>query len=196
MSKPEKLGLALVLDGYGNDIPAEIPTTTPGIYAFTGPDFHGTLPAGVTRVPMPITYPSLYVRTVKFNALENAEKFRASLKTQTLSKYLVEPAGGATKILDEKFFAVPFKTTADTLIANTPILFQHCKSRSKHRTHHRCRRKNGHWPITLTLCLEMEARSGQSFVRALRSSRADRVQLFREDRRDQLDPFQKHRRLI
>jgi len=113
----------LVLDGYGNEIPAEISTTAPGVYAFTGPDFQGTLPAGVTRMPMPINYPSLYVRTVKFNALENAEKFRAALKTQTLSKYLVDPAGGATKILDEKVFAVPFKTTADTLNANTPIAF-------------------------------------------------------------------------
>ena len=113
----------LVLDGYGNEIPAEISTTAPGVYAFTGPDFHGTIPGGVTRVPMPIDYPSLYIRTVKFNALENAEKFRASLKTQTLSKYLVDPAGGATRILDERFFAFPFKTTADTLIANTPIVF-------------------------------------------------------------------------
>jgi hypothetical protein len=65
----------------------------------------------------------LFVRTVNLNQLENAEKFRASLKTQRLSQYLVNPAGGPTRVLGEKFFAFPFKLTADTLIAQGPIAF-------------------------------------------------------------------------
>src|ERR1700690_2962714 len=51
----------LVLDPYGNEITTEIPAQATGAFAFTGLNFSGTLPAGVTRVPMPINYPALYV---------------------------------------------------------------------------------------------------------------------------------------
>ena len=53
-----------------------------------------------------------------------AEQFRASLRLETLSEYLNDPSGGTADILP-KFpaFAVPFKTTADELIAKDPITF-------------------------------------------------------------------------
>jgi hypothetical protein len=57
------------------------------------------------------------------NQIEAAAAFRASLKLQTLSEYANDPTGGATKILPEIAFAVPFKTTADELIAQAPITF-------------------------------------------------------------------------
>lgn len=52
-----------------------------------------------------------------------AKQFRASLKTQTLSDFLNDPSGGATLILPEIAFVIPFKTLADTLIAKDPIGF-------------------------------------------------------------------------
>jgi len=51
-----------------------------------------------------------------------ANDFRKALTTQTLSNYV--PDGGTpTKIAPEFFFSVPFKTTADDLIAQDPIAF-------------------------------------------------------------------------
>lgn len=123
-SNPDNVPFSiLVLDPYGNEIKTEIPMQATGAYAFTGPNFSGTLPKGVTGVPMPINYPALYVRVVKLNQVANAEKFRAAFKTQPLSQYLINPTGGATKILPEILFALPFKTVADTMIANQPIAF-------------------------------------------------------------------------
>jgi hypothetical protein len=113
----------LVLDPYGNEIETGIQPQTSGVYAFTGPGYAGTLPPEAIKIPMSINFPSLYVRTVKFNELEKAEQFRASLKSQTLSKYRIDPNGGPTKILPEAIFAVSFKLAADTGIARLPIIF-------------------------------------------------------------------------
>jgi hypothetical protein len=113
----------LVLDPYGNEIKTEIPAQATGAFAFTGPDFSGKLPAGVARVPMSINYPALYVRAVKLNQVERAEKFRAALKSQPLSPYRINPSGGAAKILPEILFALPFKTMADVAIKEDPISF-------------------------------------------------------------------------
>jgi hypothetical protein len=121
----------LMLDPYGSLLPASasIPPKTPGIYALIGPGgFTGTLPAGVTPITLPLNYSTLAFRADKFsptgeNQIKQAEAFRRALKSQTLSDYLENPLGGATTILPEIFFSVPFKTTADDLIAHAPIAF-------------------------------------------------------------------------
>jgi hypothetical protein len=120
----------LMLDPYGSPVPASpsIPKT-PGSYALIGPGgFTGTLPKDVTAINVPLNYSSLAFRADKFsptnqNQIEQAEAFRKSLKSQTLSDYLKDRPGGATKILPEILFSVPFKTTADNLIAQAPIAF-------------------------------------------------------------------------
>ncbi|MDE3158330.1 MAG: DUF1254 domain-containing protein, partial [Acidobacteriota bacterium] len=120
----------LMLDPYGDLLPASasIPKT-PGSYALIGPGgFTGTLPSGVTPITLPLNYSFLAFRADKFtptgeNQIAQAEAFRRSLKSQTLSDYREDRRGGATKILPEILFAVPFKTTADDLIAHQPIAF-------------------------------------------------------------------------
>lgn len=119
-----------MLDPYGSLLPASasIPKT-PGRYALIGPGgFTGTLPQGVTPISLPLNYSFLAFRADKFsptneNEIKQAEAFRRALKSQTLSDYLKHPSGGATKILPEILFSVPFKTTADDLIAHNPIAF-------------------------------------------------------------------------
>jgi hypothetical protein len=113
----------LVVDAYGNEIPTGIQPPAPGVYAFTGPGFSGTPPDWATRISMPINFPTLFVRAVKLNQPDRAKAFIASLKTQTLSKYLKHPSGGGTVILPESFFSESFKTIADELIAEDPIEF-------------------------------------------------------------------------
>jgi hypothetical protein len=113
----------LMLDPYGDLLPdsASIPKT-PGSYALIGPGgFTGTLPAGVIPITLPLNYSFLAFRADKF--VQQADAFRQALKSQPLSDYLRNPSGGAAKILPEIFFSVPFKTTADDLIARAPIAF-------------------------------------------------------------------------
>jgi hypothetical protein len=43
----------LLLDPYGTEFPSGIPPQTPGVYAYTGPDFTGTLPeANISRIQL------------------------------------------------------------------------------------------------------------------------------------------------
>jgi len=122
----------LTLDPYGTVFESGIgPKTTDATYALTGPGFTGTLPAGVTPIAMPLHFMTLIFRVDKFSpAPDNvdqtaeADLYRRSLRLQTLSDYLNDPSGGATEILPEfPIFAVPFKTTADELIAKDAITF-------------------------------------------------------------------------
>jgi hypothetical protein len=119
----------LMLDPYGDIFDAGIPPKTAGTFALTGPGFTGTLPAEVTPIAMPLDFSSLIFRADKFSPAgedqtPEAQAFRTSLKTQTLSEYVNNPSGGTkTKIVPEIFLAAPFKTTADDLIAHAPIAF-------------------------------------------------------------------------
>jgi hypothetical protein len=113
----------LMLDPYG-DLLESTPAIPqqPGSYALIGPGgFTGTLPQGVTPVTLPLNYSFLAFRADKF--VQQADAFRRALKSQTLSDYRKDPSGGAAKILPEILFSVPFKTTADDLIARAPIAF-------------------------------------------------------------------------
>jgi Protein of unknown function (DUF1254) len=119
----------LMLDPYGDLLSANppIPPMTPGSYALIGPaGLTGTLPQGVTPINLPVNFSALIFRADKFSGdvdqTTQANEFRKSLKTQSLSDYV--PGGGTpTKIAQEIFFSVPFKTTADDLIAQDPIAF-------------------------------------------------------------------------
>ena len=119
----------LMLDPYGDIFDAGIPPQTAGTFALTGPGFTGTLPAEVTPIAMPLDFSTLIFRADKFSPAgedqtKEAQAFRTSLKTQTLSDYVNNPSGGTmTKIVPEIFLAAPFKTTADDLIAHAPIAF-------------------------------------------------------------------------
>jgi hypothetical protein len=118
----------LMLDAYGNVLTASIPKT-PGSYALIGPEgFTGTLPAEVTSIAIPVNFSTLIFRADKFsptaeNQIAQADAFRRSLTSQTLSDYLEDSSGGAARIVPEILFAVPFKTAADNLIAHDPIVF-------------------------------------------------------------------------
>jgi hypothetical protein len=120
----------LMLDPYGDLLPASasIPKT-PGSYALIGPGgSSGALPQGVTPITLPVDFSALLFRADKFsstnvNQIKQADAFRRSLKSQTLSDYLKHPRAGATKIVPETLFSVSFKTTADNLIAHDPIAF-------------------------------------------------------------------------
>lgn len=118
----------LTLSPYGDIFDTGIPPNTPGTFAFTGPDWQGELPDGVTAVANPLDFSILIFRADKYTAngqdlTQAADEFRQSLRLATLSDYINDETAGATRILPEAEFAVPFKTTADALIANDPIAY-------------------------------------------------------------------------
>ncbi|HTT98701.1 MAG TPA: DUF1214 domain-containing protein [Rhizomicrobium sp.] len=118
----------LTLDPYGDVFDSGLPAQTPGVFALTGPQFTGDLPDGVTRISMPLNHAIIIFRADKYssageNQKKDAEIFRKSLLTQTLSNWKQNQSGGATGILPQAFFAVPFKTAADTLVAADPVTF-------------------------------------------------------------------------
>jgi len=118
----------LTLDAYCNVFDSGIPRQTAGAFALTGPGFSGELPSGVTRIPMPLNFPTLIFRADKFsstgeNEIAQADLFRSSLRLQTLSGYLTHPSEGHTLVLPEVAFSVPFKRTVDALIADAPITY-------------------------------------------------------------------------
>jgi hypothetical protein len=118
----------LNLNAYGDIFQTTISKGTPGVYGFTGPGFTGTLPDGIIAVPVPYNFSTLIFRVDKFSAdgqdqMVEAEKFRSSLQLQPLSDYVNDPSGGATAIVTEKVFAIPYKTIADNLATQAPLTF-------------------------------------------------------------------------
>jgi hypothetical protein len=102
--------------------------TTPGVYAFTAPGWTGTLPSGAKQITLPNTWSQFIVRADKYNGSNvneeaAAEKFRANLHIATLPEYQSDPSTGATHIVPVALYAIPFKTTADNMIANNPVQF-------------------------------------------------------------------------
>ena len=124
----------LTLSPYGDIFDSLLPskpsgTVTPQtVYALTPPGYSGDLPAGVTRINMPLSLMFLIYRIDKFSPshvdqTQAATEFRAALQLQPLNGYLLNPSGGATNILPEFYFALPFKTIADGLIKTLPITY-------------------------------------------------------------------------
>jgi len=118
----------LTLDPYGDIFNSGIPSQTAGTYAFTGPDYKGTIPDGITQVPMPLNVCTLIFRADKYSAtgedqMAEAEKFRKTLRMQALSNYVKDPSEGEAWVLPEVAFAIPYKTIADNLITKAPVTF-------------------------------------------------------------------------
>ncbi len=116
----------LTLDPYGNIFETKI--KAPGTYGLTSPGYRGPLPAGAVRIEMPLDVSNLIFRADKYSETgedltAQARAFRASLRLLPLKEYVVNPAGGATRIVPEAFYSVPFKTAADKLITRAPIVF-------------------------------------------------------------------------
>src|ERR1043166_304185 len=119
----------LLLDYYGDTFQQGPALQTSGVtYALTGPDFSGKLPKNVTPLALPLNSMVLIFRVDKYssdnvNQEKQAEQFRKSILMQPLKAWLLHPSGGATRIAPEIFFAVPFKTAADGMIAKQPLSF-------------------------------------------------------------------------
>jgi hypothetical protein len=118
----------LTLDAYCDIFQSGIPAQTAGTYALTGPGFSGKLPPGVIRISMPLNFSTLIFRADKASSTgedltKEAQAFRTSLTTETLSDYKKGVPPTATAIFPVAAFAISYKTLSDKLIAERPIAF-------------------------------------------------------------------------
>lgn len=118
---------ALLLDEFGTVLPG-IPAGQAGVYAMVGPGWQGTLPDGVARIDVPYSRALLIFRADKYASTGQdtqaaAQAFRAALQVTPLSTWLTNPAAGATTVLTELAFAIPFKGIADGAVANRTLDF-------------------------------------------------------------------------
>jgi hypothetical protein len=118
----------LVLDPYGDVITVGIDNKTPGTYALTGPDWNGTLPAGVTQIAVPLNLTQWIIRADKFspsgkNQIPEAAIFRSSLRAGTLTEYLTDPSMTTPVIVPVELASIPFKGLADILSTESSIEF-------------------------------------------------------------------------
>jgi hypothetical protein len=107
----------LVLDVFGNrvDVEREIPDQQPGTYALVERDYHGTLPPGAVKVPLPYPVTIWNIRVDKYshdgtNLTKQADQFRQALVM----------GGTPTLMLAVKDFDVSVKVIADDLAQDEP----------------------------------------------------------------------------
>lgn len=118
----------LTLDAFGDVFQTGISETSEGVYGLTGPGWQGTLPPNVTQIPIPYNYIACIIRSDKFSPTGEdqraiAEIFRRKTRAETLSEYLTNPNGGATRIVPVAAFGVPFKEIADRRAKNQSLTF-------------------------------------------------------------------------
>lgn len=117
----------LALTNFGEVIETSIEKETPGTYALVGPGWTGTLPAGVTRVDVPYDHSLWIIRADKHSSngagVLSAQRFVRALRLAPLSEYEANSSTGATDVVSELFYAIPFKQLADEQARYAPVFF-------------------------------------------------------------------------
>jgi hypothetical protein len=111
----------LTLDVFGDQFKNNIPPLTAGTYALVPDGYKGTLPHGVTEVPVPYPVTTWIIRADKYsstnqNEVDEATAFRASLRLASLPTYESDPSAGPAKIFPQAVFAPRVKAIADDAV--------------------------------------------------------------------------------
>jgi hypothetical protein len=113
----------LVLDIYGNVLePGKL--AAGGSYALTLPDWHGSLPAGVTRVTVPYRQTEWFIRADRYNnnvnTVAQAKAFVAGIRLAPLPEYIKDPNSGPAVVVPQAAVSVSTKNIIDGLIRLAP----------------------------------------------------------------------------
>ena len=127
----------LPLSVFGHVVPVSIPSQTPGHYALVLRGWHGTLPAGVTKitVPYPVTFWNVrsdFYSSTGVNMTAQAYAFRAAVRLASLAEYEANPDSGPVTIKPAAAFALSFKVAQDTAATLTPTLYLRETQRAVH----------------------------------------------------------------
>jgi hypothetical protein len=127
----------LPLDIFGNTFPVNIPSQTPGHYALVLKGWHGTLPAGVTKItiPYPVTFWNVradFFSSTGVDMTAQAYAFRAAVRLASLAEYEANPDSGPVTVKPAAAFAFSFKLAQDASATLTPTLFLRQTQRAVH----------------------------------------------------------------
>jgi hypothetical protein len=115
------------MDVFGSFFQTNIQKQTPGTYGLVPPGWHGTLPARVTKVPVPYPVTVLFIRADKFKSgrdeISKAQKFRATLRLASLAAWEKNHSAGATQVLPPNAFAPRAKAIADAAVDSHTTAF-------------------------------------------------------------------------
>ncbi|MEU8775547.1 DUF1214 domain-containing protein [Streptomyces sp. NPDC048606] len=122
---------------FGDVFPTDVSTERPGTYALTPPGWSGTLPPGVTRIPVPLAASSWIFRADKYSSdgtdmRAEAERFRLNLHLATLADYQRDPSSGKARVLPVIVYGAKLKELADREIARAPPAFLRQLQRAMH----------------------------------------------------------------
>lgn len=114
-------------DVYGN-VFQSVPSGKAGRYALASPGWKGDLPAGVTRVDVPVDMSFWAIRADKYSStgadqIPEAARFRRGIHLTTLSGYLKDPSAGAVTIRPLILFSPRLQARARKEITLRPVAF-------------------------------------------------------------------------
>jgi hypothetical protein len=117
----------LTVDMFGSAFQTNIQKQTAGTYALVPPGWHGTLPRGVTEVPVPYTNTVWIIRADKYksgqNVIDQANTFRNSLRLASLAAYEKDPLSGATQVQPLRSYYPRAKAIADQAVQSHTTAF-------------------------------------------------------------------------
>jgi hypothetical protein len=117
----------LTVDVFGSAFQTNIQKQAPGTYGLVPLGWHGTLPAGVTEVPVPYTATVWMIRADKYksglNMADQANAFRDSLRLASLPAYEKDPSSGATTVVPLRTYYPRAKAIADQAVESHTTAF-------------------------------------------------------------------------
>ncbi|MFD4868148.1 DUF1214 domain-containing protein [Streptomyces sp. NPDC058412] len=127
----------LTTDLFGNVFTTGVSTERPGTYALTPPGWSGTLPPGVTQIPVPLAASSWIFRADKYSSdgtdmREEAERFRLNLHLATPADYQRDPSSGQARVLPVIVYGAKLKELADREIGRAPLAYLRQLQRAMH----------------------------------------------------------------
>lgn len=123
------LNLTTLGDVFESGVPGKsagesLPTT---VYALVPQGYTGDVPLGAVQIEMPEPITIMIFRVDRYSGTVDmtteGDAFRRSILMEPLNEYDPDNPQGATRILPEAAFSVPFKTLADVTVRRAPIRY-------------------------------------------------------------------------
>lgn len=118
----------LSMDMFGTVFETGIEPGAPGAYLLTPPGWSGTVPAGLTQLPVPVAFSNWILRADKYapdgrNQVAEAEAFRSSLRLAPLADWQADPSAGRTHLVPTLGYSTRFRVEEDLAATQGAVAF-------------------------------------------------------------------------
>lgn len=118
----------LTMDMFGTVFDTGIEPGVPGSYLLTPPGWSGTVPAGLTRLEVPVAFSNWILRADKYSPegrdqVAQAELFRSSLRLASLADWQADPSAGRTHIVPTLGYSTRFRVEQDLAATQGAVAF-------------------------------------------------------------------------